>query len=147
MRKNRFKNTALVVLLFISGYCFSQNIQVAADSNFVNPDSVYSAVDIPAEHPKGKDARIKFLEKNIDAAIAIKNGAPAGTYKVLITCIIDTAGKIIAMVPVTHHGYGMEKETMRVLKNMPAFKPAIKNGVIVKSKISFPVTFMSRSAN
>lgn len=110
MRKDCFKNTAIVVvLLFISGYSFSQNMQVSADSSLVNPDSVYSAVDIPAEHPKGKDALIRYLEKNIDAAIAIKNGAPAGTYKVLITCIIDTAGKIIAMVPVTHHGYGMEK--------------------------------------
>jgi len=33
------------------------------------------------------------------------------------------------------------------LKKMPLFKPAIKNGVAVKSKISFPIVFMSRQAN
>lgn len=104
-------------------------------------------MDIPAEHPKGKEARIRFLEKNIDAGIGVKNGAPDGTFTIRIACIIDASGKIIAMAPQTHEGYGMEKEMMRVLKELPTFKPAMKNGVAVKSKIVFPVFFMSRGAN
>ena len=51
------------------------------------------------------------------------------------------------MVPETHEGYGMEKEMIRVLKKLPTFRPAIKNGVAVKSKISFPIVFMSRGTN
>jgi hypothetical protein len=118
----------------------------AADSllkNNLNPDSVYLEVDIPAEHPKGKDARIRFIEKNIDAGIGLKNGAPVGTYKVRIVCVVDQLGKIIAMVPETHEGYGMENEMMRVLKELPPLNPAIKNGIPVKSKIIFPVVFWS----
>lgn len=85
------------------------------------------------------------MEKNIDAAIGIKNGAPAGIYKIRIVCIIDTSGKFIAIVPETHEGYGMEKEVMRVIKLLPAFKSAMKNGIAVKSKVIFPISFMSRS--
>jgi hypothetical protein len=141
-----------VTLLFLSlfpgtGQLFSQVADNVSLKNTINPDSVYINVDIPAEHPKGKEARIRFIEKNIDASVPLKNGAPMGTYKVRVACIIDTAGRIIVMVPETHEGYGMEKEMMRVLKNLPPFKPAIKNGVAVKSKIVFPIVFMSRNAN
>jgi periplasmic protein TonB len=138
---------SLFVLLVVPARLFSQLPGKDSLKNIINPDSVYFNVDIPAEHPKGKDARIRFIEKNIDAATPIKNGAPSGIYKIRIACIIDTAGKFTAMVPETNEGYGMEKEMMRVLKNLPAFKPAIKNGVAVKSKIVFPVTFMSRKAD
>jgi hypothetical protein len=143
----KFVTLLLLFFLLGSGRLFSQFTHNDSLRKAINPDSVYFDVDIPAEHPKGKEARIRFIEKNIDAAIAIKNGAPAGIYKIRIACIIDTAGKFIAMVPETHEGYGMEKEMMRVLKNLPAFKPAIKNGVAVKSKIIFPVVFMSRNAD
>ncbi len=133
----KFVTFLLIFLLPGPGPLFSQ----------INPDSVYFNVDIPAEHPKGKEARIRFIEKNIDAAVGIKNGAPTGIYNIRIACIIDTAGKFIAIVPETHEGYGMEKEMMRVIKTFPAFKPAMKNGVAVKSKIIFPVMFMSRKAD
>ncbi|MEO7983848.1 MAG: hypothetical protein ABI688_07185 [Bacteroidota bacterium] len=122
---------------------FSQSAAADSLKNSINPDSVYSQVDIPAEHPKGREARIRFIEKNIDAGIGLKNGAPNGIYKVRIVCIVDPLGKIIAMVPETHEGYGMENEMMRVLKELPTLNPAIKNGMPVKSKIVFPVVFMS----
>ena len=143
----KFLILSLLFLLLGSGRLFSQFTHNDSLKNSINPDSVYVDVDIQAEHPKGKEARIRFIEKNIDAAIALKNGAPVGIYEIRIVCIIDTAGKFIAMVPETHEGYGMEKEMMRVLKNLPAFKPAIKNVVAVKSKIVFPVVFMSRNAD
>jgi|CXWL01.1.fsa_nt_gi protein TonB len=139
--------TLLLLTFLITGRSFSQIAITDSLKNNINPDSVYSAVDIPAEHPNGKEARIRSIEKNVDAGIGSINGAPVGTYKVRIACIVDAGGKIIAMVPETHEGYGMEKEMMRVLKKLPTFKPAIKNGVAVKSKIVFPVVFMSRSAN
>ena len=138
----------LLLLLFLDpGQLFSQSVLTDSLKNTVNPDSIYSEVDVPAEHPKGKEARIRFIESIIDAGIPLRNGAPVGTYKVSIACIIDTNGKIIAMVPETSQGYGMEKEMMKVLKKLPTFKPAMKNGVVVKSKISFPVLFVSRHMN
>jgi protein TonB len=143
----KFVTLLLLFLLQGPGQLFSQTAGNDSLKNAINPDSVYFNVDIPAEHPKGKEARIRFIEKNIDAAIGVKNGAPSGIYKIRIACIIDTAGKFIAIVPETHEGYGMEKEMMRVIKKFPLFKPAIKNGVPVKSKVIFPVTFMSRKAD
>lgn len=143
----KFVTLLLLFLLPGPGRLSSQLVSNDSLKNVINPDSVYFNVDIPAEHPKGKEVRVRFIEKNIDAAIAINNGAPAGIYKIRIACIVDTAGKIIAMAPETHEGYGMEKEVMRVLKILPAFKPAMKNGVAVKSKITFPIVFMSRKAD
>jgi Gram-negative bacterial TonB protein C-terminal len=138
--------TLLFLFLLSTGRLFSQPVNTDSLQSSINLDSVYSEVDIPAEHPKGKEARIRFIQKNIDGGIHIKNLAPHSIYKVRIACIIDANGKIIDLVPETSEGYGMEKEVMRVFNKMP-FAPAIKNGFAVKSKIVFPVVFMSRNPN
>ena len=81
------------------GQLFSQTTIIDSLKSTLNTDSVYSSVDIQAEHPEGKEARIRFIEKNVDAGIGVKNGAPVGTYKIRIACIVDANGKIITMVP------------------------------------------------
>jgi hypothetical protein len=35
-------------------------------------------------------------------------------------------GTIDKLKPLTHHGYGMEKDVIRILKKTPQWKPAIK---------------------
>jgi hypothetical protein len=140
------KFLALVSLFLLSGTgrLFSQFAGKDSLKNIITPDSVYFNVDTAAQYPNGGKAMNRFIGENIDARIALKNGAPSGTYRIRIACIIDTSGKIIAMAPETNEGFGMEKETMRVLKKFPLFKPAMKNGEPVKSKIVIPVTFMFR---
>ena len=128
--------------LFICSYFLSNAQQ--KDSAAVNQDSVYSVndVDAEAEYPGGDKARRAFIEKNINALVAIENSAPSGTYTVVVICFIGIDGKIFAAVPETSHGYGMEKEVLRIIKKLPKpYSPAMKNGVPVKTKIRFPVTF------
>lgn len=116
----------------------------AKDSISVNQDSVYSNkdVDVIAEYPGGDMSRRNFLERNINGQVATDNGAPSGNYTVVVICFIGIDGKITEAVPETSHGYGMEKEVLRIINKLPKpYKPAMKNGVPVKSKIKFPVTF------
>ncbi len=134
--------------LFICSYFLSAAQQ--KETVIVNQDSVYSAkdVDAVAEYPGGDIARRTFIEKNINALVAVENSAPAGTYTVVVVCFIGINGKIFAAVPETSHGYGMEKEVLRIINKIPKpYKPALKNGVPVKTKIKFPVMFSISSGN
>jgi hypothetical protein len=53
---------------------------------------------------------------NLIAETPVSNGAPAGRYSVIIKFTIDENGNIIATEALTHHGYRMEQEAIRVIK-------------------------------
>lgn len=148
----RIIKTLFFILVFLCCYwtTTAQNIMPVKDTIPVNRDTVYSQadVDVKAEYPGGDAARSDFIEKKINGLVPVENGVPFGTYTVVIICIIDTNGKIIAAVPETNHGFGMEKEVLRIINKLPKpYIPAIKNGIQVKSKIKFPVMFSISSGN
>lgn len=138
----KMKKALLAVLLLCNSIVLFAQSSLPKDSILINPDSIYVDVDIKAEYPGGHKGWSDFIEKKINGQVATDNGAPAGTYTVVIACIIGTDGKLIAAAPLTSHGYGMEREMLRVLNKIPkAFIPAYKNGIPVKSKLKFPLTF------
>lgn len=139
----------LLALLSCHSFLLHGQDVIKKDSITISPDSIYMDVDKKAEYPGGHKAWSDFIEKKINGLVAVENGAPSGTYTVVVACVIDESGKIIACAPKTSHGYGMEKEMLRVLGKIPKlFNPAYKNGVPVKSKLSFPLTFsVSRGAS
>ena len=83
----------------------------------------------------------KFLLRNLNPETAGENGAPAGTYKVIIEFVVDKEGKVSDIKAITNHGYGMEKEAMRVLKKADKWIPANQNGQPVKAYRLQPITF------
>ena len=70
------------------------------------------------------------------------HGAPAGSYLVIVRFIVSKDGSISNVVPETKHGYGMEAEAVRVIKNGPSWKPALLNGRNVNAYRRQPMTFV-----
>jgi hypothetical protein len=105
-------------------------------------NKIFTKVDIEATFPGGEKAWRQFLEQNLNAAAPAKKKAPAGTYTVVIQFIVDKEGYVSDIVPLTSHGYGMEAEVVRLLKNAPRWKPAMQNGRPVKAYRKQPVTFL-----
>ncbi|GAB3019437.1 hypothetical protein GCM10027051_25660 [Niabella terrae] len=99
-------------------------------------------IDVEAQYPG--DWR-KFLERNLDGQIAVKKGAPNGSYKAEIRFIVNEDGSLSDFQPTTHQGYGMEAEVIRVLKLSGRWKRGLSNKsgktVAVKSYRVQPVTF------
>ena len=73
--------------------------------------------------------------------MASENGAPAGTYTVVVQFVVDKEGNMSDVKALTSHGYGMEDEAVRVIKKGPQWKPAIQNGRNVKAYRRQPITF------
>ena len=132
------------MFIFFSGAyysSFSQGSHPVKDTTSINPDSVYSKVDIRAKFPGGEEARKLYMRQNLNGDVALKRGAPLGVYTVIINCTIDTSGIFISILPETKYGYGMEEEAIRVIGKFPQWLPAIKNNLKVKSSLKFPITF------
>jgi protein TonB len=84
----------------------------------------------------------KFLQRNLNADVAVNAGAPPGTYQVIIQFIVDKEGKVSDVKSLTNHGYGMEEEAMRAIKKAPKWNPAVQNGRQVKAYRKQPITFI-----
>jgi len=102
---------------------------------------IFNKVEIEAQFSGGDKAWLNFLVKNLDGDIAVKNGAPAGNYTVIIQFVVNKEGEVTDIRALTNHGYGMEQEVIRLLKKSPKWSPAIQDGRKVKAYRKQPVTF------
>lgn len=84
----------------------------------------------------------KYLERNLNAAIPVQNGARTGSYTVIIQFIVDMDGNLSDVKALTTHGFGMEEEAVRVIKAGPKWEPAIQNGRKVNAYRKQPITFL-----
>ncbi|MBI5371436.1 MAG: N-acetylmuramoyl-L-alanine amidase [Sphingobacteriales bacterium] len=104
---------------------------------------VFDKVEIEAAFPGGADAWRKYLERNLDGQVPLKNKAPKGVYTVIVQFIVNTDGSISDTRALTHHGYGMEEEAIRVIRKGPKWLPAIQNGRQVVAYRKQPITFVA----
>lgn len=105
-------------------------------------EKIFERVEIEASFPGGDALWRRYLERTLDGGTPTKNGAPEGTYTVVVQFIVDKEGNISDVRALTNHGYGMEAEVVRVIKKGPKWSPAFQDGRHVKAYRKQPVTFM-----
>lgn len=123
------------LMLAISASSFAQ--KKTDDDNIV-----YTKVEKEAEFANGLGGWRKYLERNLNASVPNNNGAPAGTYTVIIKFIVSKNGKVSDVQAETKHGYGMEGEAISTIKKSPDWKPAIQNGKPVNAYRRQPITYL-----
>jgi protein TonB len=108
-------------------------------------DKIFTIVQIPAEFNGGPEAWHKYLERNLNSALPVDNGAPSASYTVIVSFIVDKTGAISDVKAENDPGYGTREEAIRVIKKGPNWKPAIQNGRAVTYRSKQKITFMVSS--
>lgn len=108
-------------------------------------DKVFTEAQIEAKFPGGKDAWIKYLQRNLNASITAQNHAPDGTYTVVVSFLVDKEGNISEVKALNDPGYGTADEAVRVIKSGPRWVPAVQNGQSVIYRQKQNISFMVRS--
>jgi antitoxin component YwqK of YwqJK toxin-antitoxin module len=133
---------------------YSPNGKIIATEDFVNGKKVASACFDDAGNvlsdceekeatPKGGiEGWKQFLSKNLNPLVPADKGAPVGKYTVIVRFIVDVNGNMTNLTPLTHLGYGMEEEVVRMLQKAPRWTPGYQHGRPVKSYHSQPITFI-----
>jgi protein TonB len=133
----------------INEQTFSQVIKesdtVSVQKNTIEVDGkIFEKVESEAEFPGGQNAWIAYLQNNLKADVPVRKKAPAGKYQVIVRFIVSKDGKIRDIKAETNHGYGMEKEVIRIINKGPKWVPAQQNGLPVnayrRQLITFEVT-------
>lgn len=94
--------------------------------------------DKHAAYPGGDEALRNYM-RNIRYPKEAQEKGIQGT--VYIKFFVDENGKIINPTPITHLGGGLEEEGLRLVKSMPNWLPAIKDGKPVKEELNLPFRF------
>jgi periplasmic protein TonB len=105
-------------------------------------DRIFTKVENEAEFPGGDGAWRRYLEKNLNPDTPLDNGAPAGPYQVIIQFIVSKDGSISDVKALSGHGYGMEAEAIKIIKNGPGWKAALQNSRNVNAYRRQPITFV-----
>ena len=84
----------------------------------------------------------KFLQKNLNANVPVKNNAPVGKYIAIVLFIVDTEGTVSSVKSETNFGFGMEDEVVRVLEHCGKWKPATRNGKPLNAYRRQRITFL-----
>ena len=102
-------------------------------------NEVYTLLDEKPEYPGGMKELVKFIQQSIlYPPVALQKQTQG---RVWIEGIIDTDGKIIQPKVVYGADSLLDKEALRIIGMMPAWKPGKLNGKTVRVKFYFPVTF------
>lgn len=108
---------------------------------------VTSKIITPATFPGGTDAMGKVLSENL----VIPKGIKPGTYSIPFELYIDETGNVsdVKVLESRNDIRSLEKECVRVLKLLPAFNPAMQDGVAVSTTfpLNVPVTVIEELEN
>ena len=145
----KFLLPAFILILSIATQ--AQETSTQADSmNQYSKDTVgiFEKVDVEASFPGGIPAWRKFLEKNLDANVPIKD-LPKKTKNFTQTAvcqfIVCKDGSICDIKVVNDVLPSIKKEVERVIALSGQWEPAEQNGKKVKAYRKQPVTFVVRS--
>lgn len=92
-----------------------------------------------AEFPGGLSAFSRFLSKHLRAPADLR---PGEKKTVLAQFMVDINGKISEIIILNSAGDYYDKEVIRVLNKMPAWKPAVQNGHKTAIYFKQPVSFL-----
>lgn len=126
---------------------FSQEEQLELPKNIHNNDKIVAdqdtltIVDYPdveAQFPGGSAEMMKYLIKNFKYPDCLMAEYPYG--RIFIEFIVNTDGSIEQVKVLKRIAKELDDEAIRVVKNMPNWIPAEKEGEKVRSRRRLPIT-------
>lgn len=103
------------------------------------PDEVFVVVEDQPEFPGGTAALLEYLRKNIKYPSVCRENNIQG--KVIVTFVVNKDGSIVDIEVVKSVNPLLDKEAIRVISQMPKWKPGAQRGKPVRVKYSVPVNF------
>lgn len=110
-----------------------------ADGSESNEDNAYFTVDVLPEYPGGSQALLEYLRTEIKYPTVCREDKIEG--RVLVTFVINKDGSIVDPEVVRGVHPALDSEALRVISQMPAWKPGILHGQVVRVKYTVPINF------
>ena len=112
-------------------------IKIKGDSS-INEDTIYNYADVMPEFPGGKEAMMKYIFSNLKYPKEWFEGGPIG--KVTVKFYIDVDGSVKdAKILKNEVANSLDNEVLKLISNMPMWKPAILKEKPIKCYYTLPI--------
>ncbi len=102
-------------------------------------EPVFTVVENMPQYPGGEEARMNYMIKNVKYPKEATEKGIQGT--VYVSFIVEKDGSISNTTILKAVGGGLDQEAMRVVSEMPNWKPGTQNGKQVRTKFTMPIYF------
>lgn len=111
------------------------------DMQTQQPDTkAYKVVEVKPQFKGGESAMMEFIAKNVKYPQAAIDATLQG--KTIVGFVVRTDGTVSDVHIKKSSGHAvLDKEAMRVVKTMPAWKPGKQKGKLVNVKCNVPINF------
>lgn len=117
----------------------SKQVSQTTQTNTNDDNKVYDEVDTPPSFQGGEAALLTYLRDNVTyPKVAADNGIEG---RVVVQFVVGKDGTISNVVVARSADASLDKEAVRVMRNMPKWIPGQNKGVAVNVKYTCPVTF------
>jgi TonB family protein len=103
-------------------------------------NEVFTSPEDMPEYPGGTQEMYRFINQNVKYPDAAKKSGVEGT--VFVKFIVKNDGKVGDVTVVKGIGFGADEEAIRIVKNMPVWKPGKQNGKPVDAYFNMPIRFL-----
>jgi len=114
-------------------------IPPAEEEEEVEEQQIFTVVESMPEFPGGMAALMKYLAENIKYPSLAKESGIQG--RVFINFVVEPDGSISNVKVLRGIGGGCDEEAVRVVENMPKWKPGMQRGKPVRVSYNLPVKF------
>ncbi|HTF06019.1 MAG TPA: TonB family protein [Bacteroidia bacterium] len=104
-------------------------------------EEVFTFAEVMPGFPGGDDSLHKFLQANIRYPAMEKEAGKQGTVYIGFVVGKDGTVQDVVVLKGVAGAPGLEKEAVRVVKQMPRWQPAKQNGRAVRMRMTLPVKF------
>ncbi len=108
-------------------------------SSEAQTDKVYDRVEVMPEFPGGMQGLFEYMQNNVNYPKEAKNQKIEG--RVIVSFIVEKDGSISEVHPLTAVHPLLDKEAMRLVNEMPRWKPGTEKGKAVRVSFALPVSF------
>ena len=110
------------------------------DKMVKDKEGIYNWAEAAPEFPGGQNALYNYVNNNIEYPEKAIDDNTSGTIRV--SFVVDEQGKVTrAHIVGNKLGNGLDEQTLKVVSNMPAWKPGKVNGKNVKTRLELPIAF------
>lgn len=102
-------------------------------------ESICENPDVMPEFPGGPDALRKYINQNVQYPRLAAENKEQG--RVFVKYIVEPDGTISSVEVARSVSRSLDNEAIRVVKNMPKWKPGTKNGIPVRVAYAVPINF------
>ena len=139
LKTNYIMKKSLVYIVFLISFShFSYSSSISRVIVFDN-DSIYEQVDVYPEFKGGMEEFVQYVQDNLkypEEAID-KNE----TTRVFVEFVIDKSGQVRDAQLKREEKEYFEMSAIEVISEMPKWKPGLKNGKYLNTKVIVPITF------